>query len=284
MKILVLGDFHGTFLGKFKNIIKKEKIDLLISNGDYFPFHYRKLWFKYCYESLQPLWKFIGKKKYKKIILKDLKDGERALKEINNLPIPVMSVHGNIDYTREDDSRDFKYDKNQHWKWDEQDFFSKIIKKYRNIMRFDYSYFKFMDIVFIGAYGSSFPGRVKSKAFRKSRKILDRLFKRFAEENKERRVIFVSHNVPFNSKLDLITSKKAHKEAKERHYGSKLIRRIIDKYQPLLHFGGHIHESSGMQKLGKTICINSGSAHEGKGAIVEIPDNGKGKVGVKFIK
>lgn len=283
MKLLFLGDFHGSFLEKFKNIIKKEKIDLLVSNGDYFPFHYRKLWFKHCYGKEVMLWEVIGKKKMKELILKDLKDGERTLKELNALPIPVITVHGNIDYTRTNDSMDFKVSKKHYWKWDEQDFFSKIIRKYKNIKRFEYSYFKFGDFVFIGAYGSSFPGRVKSMAYKKHRKILDNLFEKFKNENSEKRVIFVSHNVPYNTKLDLIASEKAHEKARGIHYGSKLIRRIIDKYQPLLHVGGHIHESRGMQKLARTLCINPGAAHEGKGAIVNFDENKKETMRVRFI-
>lgn len=282
MKLLFLGDFHGSFLEKFKNIIKKEKIDLLVSNGDYFPFHYRKLWFKHCYGKEVMLWEVIGKKKMKKLILKDLKDGERTLKELNALPIPVITVHGNIDYTRIDDSRDFRFNKKHCWRWDEQDFFSKVIKKYKNIKRFEYSYFKFGDFVFIGAYGSSNPGRVKSKAYKKHRKILDKLFLKFKKENNEGKTIFVSHNVPYNTKLDLI-GMKGHEKARMRHYGSKLIRRIIDTYQPLLHVGGHIHESRGMQKLGKTLCINPGAAHEGHGAIVSIPENKNRKMRARFI-
>ncbi len=313
MKILAIGDFHGEFPKKFERIITREKIDLVISNGDYFPFHYRKLWFKHCYGQETELWEVIGKEKYKKLVLKDLKDGEKALKKLNALPIPVFTVIGNIDFTRTCDVADIeippnsvtlqsgisnrhfrakgdtingnayiKIKKKHYWNWDEQDFFTPIIKKYKNIKRFDYSFFKFGEYVFIGAYGSSFPGRVKSKAFKKHRKILDNLFRKFRQENKEKKVIFVSHNVPFNTRLDLIGN-KAHSDVKGKHYGSKLVRRIINKYQPILHFGGHIHESTGMQNIGKTLCINPGSAHEGKGAVIELDESTKGKVRVKFI-
>ncbi|MEK6819343.1 MAG: metallophosphoesterase, partial [Nanoarchaeota archaeon] len=158
MKILATGDFHGEFPKKFKSLIKKEKIDLVISNGDYFPFHYRDLWFKHCYQKETELWEVIGKEKYKKLILKDLKDGESAIKKLNALPIPVFTVVGNIDYTRKSDSGDYKTDKKHYWAWNEQDFFSPIIKKYPNIKRFDYSYLKFQDYIFIGAYGGSGPG------------------------------------------------------------------------------------------------------------------------------
>jgi len=158
---------------------------------------------------------------------------------------------------------------------------SKSIKKYRNIKRFDYSYAKFREYVFIGARGHSFPGLVKSKAYKKHRQKLEKLFKKFRKENKERKVIFVSHNVPYNTKLDKVTAKDAHKKAKGKHFGSKLVRRIIDKYQPVLYLGGHIDEGRGKQKIKRTLAVNSGPVHDGKGSIIEISD--KGKVKVKFI-
>lgn len=60
--------------------------------------------------------------------------------------------------------------------------------------------------------------------------------------------------------------------------GSLAVRNVIERYQPLLALHGHIHESRGMVKLGKTVCINPGSAYgEGvlHGALFEL-DRRKG--------
>jgi Icc-related predicted phosphoesterase len=57
--------------------------------------------------------------------------------------------------------------------------------------------------------------------------------------------------------------------------GSTAVRRAIEKYQPLLHLCGHIHESRGTTRIGKTLIINPGSEYpEGvlKGAIVNVGD------------
>lgn len=43
--------------------------------------------------------------------------------------------------------------------------------------------------------------------------------------------------------------------------GSKAVRKMIEKYQPLLGLHGHIHESSGSVKIGKTHCVNPGSEY-----------------------
>ncbi len=55
--------------------------------------------------------------------------------------------------------------------------------------------------------------------------------------------------------------------------GSKAVRKIIEKYHPLLGLHGHIHESPGYVKIGRTQCLNPGSEYgEGifKGYLVEI--------------
>jgi Icc-related predicted phosphoesterase len=58
--------------------------------------------------------------------------------------------------------------------------------------------------------------------------------------------------------------------------GSSAVREIIEKYKPLVGLHGHIHESRGIYKLGRTICINPGSEYgQGilRGAIVDLEDN-----------
>jgi uncharacterized protein len=60
--------------------------------------------------------------------------------------------------------------------------------------------------------------------------------------------------------------------------GSEAVRALIEKYQPLIALHGHIHESRGTAKIGKTVCINPGSAYgEGvlHGALFEL-DKKKG--------
>jgi Icc-related predicted phosphoesterase len=43
--------------------------------------------------------------------------------------------------------------------------------------------------------------------------------------------------------------------------GSKAVRKMIEKYKPLLGLHGHIHEASGSIKIGKTHCVNPGSEY-----------------------
>jgi uncharacterized protein len=55
--------------------------------------------------------------------------------------------------------------------------------------------------------------------------------------------------------------------------GSEAVRRVIERHQPLLSLHGHIHESRGAIKIGKTLCINPGSEYADgvlQGALVEL--------------
>lgn len=276
VRICAIGDFHGKFPAKLKKLVKSS--DLVISTGDYPTWSLKKTFFKYCYRTEKNLWDIIGKKKYKNIFQKDWETAKNILKNLNSISVPVLTVIGNYDNHNVRDSHD---EKNVNWKWATQDFFSKTIKKYSHIKRIDYSAKSAKGLIFIGACGSSFPGKVKSNAYRKYRKKLETLFKKYAKENNERRVIFVTHNVPYNCRLDKIRDKNAPVIIQGKHYGSKLIRRIIDKYQPVLCLCGHIHENQGKCKIGKTLVVNTGAALEGKCAVIDFDEKVKN---VKFIK
>ncbi|MHB8612053.1 MAG: metallophosphoesterase family protein [Candidatus Dormibacteraceae bacterium] len=62
--------------------------------------------------------------------------------------------------------------------------------------------------------------------------------------------------------------------------GSEAVRAVIETYQPLIALHGHIHESRGVARLGRTVCVNPGSEYsEGvlHGAVLELD----GKKGLK---
>src|SRR5574341_442866 len=42
--------------------------------------------------------------------------------------------------------------------------------------------------------------------------------------------------------------------------GSRAVRRFIDSRQPPLTLHGHVHESPGVERLGKTVCVNPGDS------------------------
>jgi uncharacterized protein len=59
--------------------------------------------------------------------------------------------------------------------------------------------------------------------------------------------------------------------------GSHAVREAIKHYQPVVALHGHIHESRGAQKIGRTLCVNPGSDYSSgvlRGAVVEIAEDG----------
>jgi Icc-related predicted phosphoesterase len=93
--------------------------------------------------------------------------------------------------------------------------------------------------------------------------------------------IFNFHAPPYGYALDLapeLTADLVQAADRKVHVGSRAVAKMIEKYQPLLSLHGHIHESRGVQKLGRTTMINPGSEYsEGilKGALIILE---KGKV------
>lgn len=98
--------------------------------------------------------------------------------------------------------------------------------------------------------------------------------------------IFCIHVPPYGSGLDV--APQLNKELKPVlgpggapimvSVGSIAVRQAIEKYQPLLGLHGHIHESRGVVRIGRTLCLNPGSEYaEGilRGALIDIE---KGKV------
>jgi Icc-related predicted phosphoesterase len=82
------------------------------------------------------------------------------------------------------------------------------------------------------------------------------------------RTIYNFHVPPFGTSLDQAPALSADFKPRSRggqiemtDAGSPVVREIIERTQPLLGIFGHIHESKGMEKLGRTVCINPGSEY-----------------------
>lgn len=80
--------------------------------------------------------------------------------------------------------------------------------------------------------------------------------------------IFNFHAPPFESKLDEapLLDKDLNPIIQGGSVvmvpvGSKAVRKTIEKHQPFLTLHGHIHESSGSMKIGRTHCVNPGSEY-----------------------
>ena len=99
------------------------------------------------------------------------------------------------------------------------------------------------------------------------------------------RAIFNLHCPPYKSGLDEAPAidadlKLLHGGRALRPVGSTAVREAIERHQPLLSLHGHIHDSKGAVKLGKTLAINPGSAYE-EGMLMAAIINLDAKKGVK---
>jgi uncharacterized protein len=80
------------------------------------------------------------------------------------------------------------------------------------------------------------------------------------------RCVFNVHAPPYDSRLD--TAAELDDDfnmvliGKEPHMipvGSTGVRRAIEEFQPIVALHGHIHESAGANRIGRTLCVNPGS-------------------------
>ncbi len=83
--------------------------------------------------------------------------------------------------------------------------------------------------------------------------------------NRDRPLVFVSHQPPHGTKLDTASA--------DRHTGSQAIRNFILETQPILALSGHIHEAVTTDTLQDTTLINPGPFAHGRYAYIEIEDN-----------
>lgn len=82
-------------------------------------------------------------------------------------------------------------------------------------------------------------------------------------------VILACHCPPYDSGLDLapkldekLTPTYTFGQPVMIPVGSRAVMKIVKEYQPKLGLFGHIHESSGFVKIGRTLCLNPGSEYD----------------------
>jgi hypothetical protein len=81
------------------------------------------------------------------------------------------------------------------------------------------------------------------------------------------RTIFNFHAPPYGSNLDNAPALNADLTYVSggqaiRPVGSTSVHESIERFQPVLSLHGHIHESKGAARIGKTLALNPGSSYE----------------------
>jgi uncharacterized protein len=93
--------------------------------------------------------------------------------------------------------------------------------------------------------------------------------KRLADQLEDpERAIFNLHVPPHSSHLDQapdlkpdLTPRYSGGQPVMKPVGSRAVRQLIEEVQPLLALHGHIHESKGETRIGRTLALNSGSEY-----------------------
>ncbi|MBD3188361.1 hypothetical protein GF325_16115 [Candidatus Bathyarchaeota archaeon] len=125
------------------------------------------------------------------------------------------------------------------------------------------------EVILIGFGGASM-GLYNNFAFEEEEieSRLSGLFKQVQEarDGSDGFIILLVHDPPRNTALDV--------NYRGDHVGSIAIRRVIERFQPDLAVAGHIHESPGIDIIGKTTCVNAGEARYGFHALLHVDDTG----------
>jgi Icc-related predicted phosphoesterase len=166
--------------------------------------------------------------------------GEEILNEISSFDVPVLAIPGNCD------------PESIHSKIES----SKAVNIHgRHVI---------IEDIGICGFGGSNPTPFNTPLEFEEVQIYDEARKVYKEIKDQKITLFVTHAPPYGTKADMLPSGD--------HAGSTSIRKIIEEFQPTLNVCGHIHESRGMDKIGKTKVVNPGELPEGYGCLIEIQD------------
>jgi Icc-related predicted phosphoesterase len=94
--------------------------------------------------------------------------------------------------------------------------------------------------------------------------IYQTLMRGYAEVRDERPLLMVCHTPPFETRCDRISGGRA--------VGSTAARRFIEEIKPDLCISGHIHESVGIDTIGRTTIVNAGPFKDGGYIVVRAAD------------
>ncbi len=263
---LILGDLHGNI-----PTFHTKHFDAIICPGDICGDDIRKVTEDNYDENID----------YEEI---SLQKGRKVLEYLNSFNKPVFLVPGNWDQTPYGDGQ------GEYTKDPKLNPWEKIKQELDNIHDVEFTKMMFEGIAIIGHGSTSAPEPlVLGELNEEELEQLDRREVFFREKYYELEslmkqelnpIIFISHNAPYGTKLDLIQNEKSY--ANGEHYGSGITRLLIDEYQPLLSVSGHIHEGVGQEQLGNTTCINSGFKGD-INVIVEIDKEKKRIEKVEFL-
>jgi Icc-related predicted phosphoesterase len=257
MRFLVLGCLHGQIPR-----IHYKRFDAVIACGDFCSDAHRKFMFEAIKHNLadqknQLTWvDIVGEKEARHLVAQSVRDGRRVLQHLNTLGVPVYVVPGNNDWTGYDSS--FSVARKNHY--------HSMLKGLKNIVDIHRKAIVVDEYMLVGygiSHGPEYPQyredirRFTKRQLMEKKREYERALRTYEKKfNTPRPVVFVSHNVPYGTKIDVIRNKYSPRNG--QHFGSLLVRDLVKKHQPVVCLGAHMHEHFEAIKMGKTPCVNAG--------------------------
>ncbi len=238
MKIIAMADFHGSVPE-----IEKD-FDIIIAAGDFCEFSEMR---KLIFESRETGQNWVESRKARKLAVYTVETGRKVMEYLLSFGKPVLSIPGNTDF---------------YWKKPVEELserFQDIARGSEIIQGKSYEAGGLRIVGYGGTWAPESELEKRADIWPGLKKLMETIEELMPAD------IFVSHVPPYNTKLDIIK----YGPLANTHYGSEFVRHIIEKYQPAFAISGHIHESAGIVKLGKTVAINPGPAYEGNYLVID---------------
>jgi Icc-related predicted phosphoesterase len=254
MKALIIGDCHGEMPD-----IPGEGFDLVLCVGDICggTDEMRTAMFQ-AIDSEKTWYEIFGEEEAREAVEESIEEGKEILSRLEDLGVPVLVVPGNWDWTGE----------NSEWDFLEGKGYPEVLKGFENVQDLNFSSREFEEFVFIGYGPCSGPEipqyeddkpdseetmeEIREEYLEKKEKLSD-IFRTHRDSGK---TVFLSHNVPQETSLDRIDNPDNPRHG--RHYGSVIVKEIIEEFSPEFSIAGHIHEGEGRETLGESLCLNTG--------------------------
>lgn len=157
----------------------------------------------------------------------DISIFEQGLKEVldklSKLKEKIIMIHGNHE---------------------EDTVMKKLCEKHENIIFIHKKHYEEQGVIFLGYGGGGFSSI--EKGFSKTGKNFSKIIKK----NPEKKIVFITHAPPYNTKLDIIIDESC---------GNKTFRQFIEKNRVDIAISGHLHENFGKEdKINDTLILNPG--------------------------
>jgi Icc-related predicted phosphoesterase len=250
MKALIIGDCHGEMPE-----IPDEGFDIVLVVGDICggTDEMRSAMFEVI-DAGKEWYEEFGEEEAKKAVENSIEEGKEILEELNDLGIPVLIVPGNWDWTGE----------NSEWNFLEGKGYPEMLEEFENITNLNFDTFSVGGWNIIGygpCSGPEIPQYEDDKP--ESEEEMEKIRADYIEKKEklselftDGKTVFLSHNVPQDTSLDEVDNPESPVHG--RHYGSVIVRELIEEYSPEYSIAGHMHEGEGRETLGDTECLNTG--------------------------